>query len=70
MLTGETCEWSIAEYARDAAALGRNKTLIIMGHVGSERYGMQYIARCLQEKLPELQVQYFHTPEVYTYTDS
>lgn len=70
MLTGETTEWSIAEYARDAAALGFNKTLIIMGHVGSERYGMRYVANCLQEKLPMLEVQYFQTPEVYTYTDS
>lgn len=70
MLTGETTEWSIAEYARDAASLGHNKTLIIMGHVGSERYGMRYVANRLQEKLPMLEVQYFHTAEVYTYTDS
>lgn len=69
MLCGETTEWSVAEYARDAAGLGLNKTLIIMGHVGSERYGMVYIAEELKKLLPQLDIRYFETDEVYTYTD-
>lgn len=70
LLTGEACEWSLAEYARDAAQLGHKKALIIMGHIGSERDGMRYTADILQEKHPELTVQYFECGEVYTYTDS
>lgn len=70
MLCGETIEWMDAEYARDAAALGHNKSLIIMGHVGSERYGMAYVASVLAQRLPELEVRYFDSEEVYTYTDS
>ncbi len=69
VLVGETCEWLIGEYARDAAQLGLRKALLIMGHVGSERDGMEYIARLLRERHPRLDVKYFECGEVYTYTD-
>lgn len=70
LLTGEACEWSLGEYARDCAQLGYKKALIIMGHIGSERDGMLYTADLLKEMHPELEVQYFECGEVYTYTDS
>ncbi|MBE7021438.1 MAG: hypothetical protein E7411_08420 [Ruminococcaceae bacterium] len=69
VLVGETCEWAYGEYARDAAELGFNKSLIIMGHIGSERDGMKYTRDLLLEKHPELSVEYFECDEVYTYTD-
>lgn len=69
VLVGETCEWLIGEYARDAAQLGLKKALLIMGHVGSERDGMEYTARLLKERHPQLDVKYFDCGEVYTYTD-
>ncbi len=62
-------EWIMPEYARDAAALGRKKAIIVMGHIGSERDGMRYIADYTKEKLPQLDVRYFECGEVYTYTD-
>ena len=68
-LTGETCEWRTAEYARDAAQLGRNKSLIVLTHVGSERDGMKYAAEVLKEVCPELEVKYFESGAVYSYTD-
>ncbi len=70
LLCGEVVEWLVAEYARDLAATGQNKSLLILGHVGSERYGMDYIAKRLQEHLPQIKVQYFDCGEVYTYSDS
>lgn len=69
LLVGETCEWSIGEYARDAAQLGYNKALLILGHQGSERAGMVYTADVLKQMHPELEVRYFENGEVYTYTD-
>lgn len=69
VLVGETCEWAYGEYARDAAALGFNKSLIIMGHVGSERDGMKLTCDILKRMHPELNVKYFECEEVYTYTD-
>ena len=68
VLVGETCEWLIGEYARDAAQLGLKKALLIMGHVGSERDGMEYTARLLKKRHPQLDVKYFDCGEVYTYT--
>lgn len=69
MLIGEVCEWRDCEYARDAAQLGRKKAILILGHVGSERDGMIYVAERLQQMHPELEVKYFESGEVYTYTD-
>ena len=69
VLTGEACEWKLAEYARDADALGINKTLIVMGHIGSERDGMRLLAKRLSEKHTEFETQYIECGEVYTYTD-
>ncbi len=69
VLTGEACEWKLAEYARDADALGINKTLIVMGHIGSERDGMRLLAKRLNEKYTEFETRYIECTEVYTYTD-
>lgn len=69
LLTGEACEWSLGEYARDAAQLGYKKAMIIMGHIGSERDGMKYTADMLKDMHPELEVKYFECGEVYTYVE-
>ena len=69
VLVGEACEWMLGEYARDAAALGKNKSLIVMGHIGSERDGMRLLTQALSENYPTLSVRYFESGEVYTYTD-
>ena len=70
IIVGETCEWMMAEYARDAGLMGHNKTLLILGHAGSEEAGMVYISDLIAEMMPELTVKYFPCGEVYTYTDS
>ena len=69
VLTGEACEWKLAEYARDAAALGFNKTLIVMGHIPSERDGMRLLAKRMQDKHKDFESKYIECGEVYTYTE-
>jgi len=69
MLVGEVCEWRDCEYARDAAQLGRKKAILILGHVGSERDGMVYVTGLLSGMYPGLDVKYFESGEVYSYTD-
>ncbi len=69
VLTGEACEWKLAEYARDADSLGMNKTLIVMGHIPSERDGMRLLAKRLSEKHTDFETRYIECGEVYTYTD-
>ncbi len=65
VLVGETTEWSVGEYARDAHQLGLTKALFILGHEGSEREGMVYAADLLQQMCPQLRVRYFESEEVY-----
>lgn len=69
LLTGETCEWGYGEYARDAAAFGFRKSLLILGHIGSELAGMSLVADQLAAAHPELSVKFFPHPEVYTYAE-
>ncbi len=68
MLIGEVCEWQVCEYARDARELGINKSVIVMGHVGSERGGMRLFCEKLAKKHPEIEFKYFENEEVYSYT--
>ena len=70
LLTGEICEWALGEYARDAAQLGHKKAILVLGHIGSERDGMMYIADVLRQRHPELDVKYIECGEVYTYSDT
>lgn len=65
VIGGEICEWSACEYARDAAQLGYKKAVIVMGHVPSERNGMEYIADVIKQKYPVLEVKYFESGEVF-----
>ena len=69
VITGEICEWMLAEYARDASALGIPKTIIVPGHIGSERDGMKALARRLSDKHKNFETRYFECGEVYTYAD-
>lgn len=69
VMTGEACEWMLGEYARDAAQLGYKKALLILGHIGSERDGMRYLADELTSRYPDIPCRYFECGEVYTYTD-
>ena len=65
VIAGEITEWKAGEYARDAALLGFNKTLIVVGHIASERDGMLYASQLIKENHPSLDVKYFESPEIY-----
>ena len=65
VMVGEACEYRLCEYARDAAELGINKAIVVLGHEGSERAGMRYLAKLLSESHPELSIDYVECGEVY-----
>lgn len=65
IMTGEICEWGTAERVRDAAALGLHKSLMVMGHIGSERDGMKYVAEQMKTAFPEIETAYFECGEVF-----
>lgn len=58
LVVGETSEWQLYEYVRDANAAGLPKGLIVLGHERSEEPGMAYLALWLQERFPGLPIQH------------
>jgi putative NIF3 family GTP cyclohydrolase 1 type 2 len=65
LLVGESREWETVEYARDAAAEGRHKALIILGHVASEEAGMDNCARWLKGLVPGVPVEFIPAGEPF-----
>ncbi|MCX7049032.1 MAG: Nif3-like dinuclear metal center hexameric protein [Candidatus Sumerlaeota bacterium] len=58
LIVGETREWETIEYAQDAAAEGKRKALILLGHSTSEEAGMEYCARWLKGFVSEVPIEF------------
>ena len=56
LVIGEAHEWETVEYVADAAAEGRRKALIVIGHIPSEQAGMQDFGRWLAPFVKGVQV--------------
>ncbi|HTU43560.1 MAG TPA: Nif3-like dinuclear metal center hexameric protein [Bryobacteraceae bacterium] len=65
LVIGEVPEWETIEYVSDAAAQGRPKALILMGHIESEQAGMAYCAAWLKTFIHDVPIQFVITPEPY-----
>ena len=65
LVMGEGLEWEIIEYGADAAAEGKQKALIILGHIPSEQAGMEDCARWLRTIVPEVPVDFVPTAEPF-----
>lgn len=65
LIVGETWEWELQEYVADLAAMGRKKALIVVGHINSEQWGMEYCAEWLKGFVPEVPVRFLEMPEPY-----
>ncbi len=67
IICGEITEWTLTAYVRDAAALGFNKAIIIIGHERSEEPGMKDLADRLQSLLKDIPVDFSDSGEPFTY---
>jgi putative NIF3 family GTP cyclohydrolase 1 type 2 len=56
LIAGEASEWETVEYVRDAAAQGRHKAMILLGHEVSEEPGMEQCAKELRKLFPGVRV--------------
>jgi putative NIF3 family GTP cyclohydrolase 1 type 2 len=65
LLVGETREWETVEYAADAVTQGRNKALIVIGHVPSEQAGMEECTRWLKGFVKGVPVEFVATKEPF-----
>ncbi len=66
LIIGEATEWEAIPYARDTAAQGRGKALILLGHNASEEAGMQYCAEWLHGVLPGMHIDYLPAGEAFS----
>jgi putative NIF3 family GTP cyclohydrolase 1 type 2 len=67
MICGEITEWTLSAYVRDAAALGLNKAMIVVGHERSEESGMKEMAELLQPCLAGIPVHFSDSGEPFIY---
>ena len=67
MIAGELIDWTVMSYVRDAAAMGRQKTILQLGHFNSEELGMKYAARWLPPLIPGVPVHWIRAGEPYAY---
>ncbi len=51
ILTGETVDWTVVAYVRDALALGKKRALVTPGHFSWEEPGMEVYADWVREAL-------------------
>jgi putative NIF3 family GTP cyclohydrolase 1 type 2 len=58
LLVGETREWETVEYAADAVTEGKNKALVVIGHIPSEQAGMEECTRWLKTFVKDVPVQF------------
>jgi putative NIF3 family GTP cyclohydrolase 1 type 2 len=65
LVVGETREWETVEYVSDAVSEGRNKALIILGHIPSEQAGMEECARWLKGFVTEVPVSFIPASEPF-----
>jgi putative NIF3 family GTP cyclohydrolase 1 type 2 len=65
LVAGESREWETVPYIVDAAAEGRHKALILLGHVVSEEAGMDECARWLRTVFPGMPIQFIPAGEPF-----
>ena len=67
VICGDITEWTLSAYVRDAAALGMNKGMLVLGHERSEEWGMEYLTRWLQGIVGDIPVVFIDAGEPFSY---
>jgi len=65
LVIGECQDWDLIAYAQDLVASGRKKGLIVLGHILSEQWGMEYTVPWLKGFVPEVPVKFLRLVEPY-----
>ena len=67
ILSGETREWETVERVRDGLLMGQKTSLIVLSHSVSEEAGMEYAAKWLKPKVPEVKVLHIASTNPFTF---
>ena len=65
LVIGEVPEWETIEYVADAAAQGKHKALILLGHIPSEQAGMENCAAWLKTFIKDVKIAFVATAEPF-----
>jgi putative NIF3 family GTP cyclohydrolase 1 type 2 len=69
LVDGEAQDWDVVEYVEDLVSSGQKKALVLLGHVKSEQWGMQYCAEWLKGFVTEVPVRFVEIVEPYWMVD-
>ena len=68
IIPGETIDWTVLSYIRDAYELGKNKAAILIGHFNWEELGMKYMKEWLFDLIEgQILVTYVPSGDMYHY---
>jgi putative NIF3 family GTP cyclohydrolase 1 type 2 len=66
IITMEMTDFTVNEYMRDSAMLGRQKTIFAAGHFNTEEPGMKYFAQYLPQMIgPDYKITYVQSGDVF-----
>jgi len=67
LICGDITEWTISAYVRDAAALGMNKGMLVLGHERSEEMGMKHLGKWMKDITGDIEIQFIDAGEPFLY---
>ncbi len=67
ILCGDITEWTLPAYVRDAAQLGLNKAIIVLGHERSEEPGMKRLGEWMKDIAGDIPLYFTDAEEPFIY---
>jgi putative NIF3 family GTP cyclohydrolase 1 type 2 len=67
LICGDITEWTISAYVRDAAAMGMNKGMLVLGHERSEEWGMKHLVSWMKDITGAIEVCFLDAGEPFFY---
>lgn len=67
IICGEITEWTTSAYVRDAAELGFNKGMLVLGHERSEEPGMKHLGKWMQDIVGDIEIHFVDSKEPFIY---
>lgn len=67
VVCGDITEWTLSAYIRDAAALGFNKGMLVLGHERSEECGMKHLGDWMKSVTGSIEVVFVDSGEPFIY---
>lgn len=66
-ICGDITEWTLSAYIRDAAQMGMNKGMLVLGHERSEEMGMKHLVSWLKDITGDIPVTFVDAKEPFQY---